>query len=97
VLTGRAANKIRSGKNVEAPQQDMEIVTLTVTMGRGKVVGRTLGEAGIREHYGATVLAIRRDGRYITNVNGSVRILTDDVLYLLGTPDGLARLDSELR
>jgi CPA2 family monovalent cation:H+ antiporter-2 len=97
VLTGRTANKVRSGKQAEAPQQDMEIVTLTVTMGRGKVVGRTLGEAGIREHYGATVLAIRRDGRYITNVNGSVRILTDDVLYLLGTPDGLARLDTELR
>lgn len=97
VLTGRTVNKVRAGRPAEAPQKDMEIVTLTVTMGRGKVVGRTLGESGIRERYGATVLAIRRDGRYITNVNGSVRILTDDVLYLLGTPDALARLDSELR
>ncbi|MFN9327457.1 MAG: cation:proton antiporter regulatory subunit, partial [Flavobacteriales bacterium] len=84
-------------KEMELPPQDMEIVTLPVTLGRGKVVGHTIGEAGIRERFGVTVLAIRRDGRYITNVSGHVRILTDDILYLLGTPEGLARLDKTLR
>lgn len=75
----------------------VEIATLPVTLGRGKVVGRTVAEIALREKFGITVLAIRRKGRYITNVSGSTRILTDDVLYLLGSPDAIVRLDQELR
>lgn len=75
----------------------IEIATLPVTLGRGKVVGRTVAEVALREKYGITVLAIRRKGRYITNVTGSTRILTDDVLYLLGSPDRIVKLDQELR
>ncbi len=75
----------------------VEIATLPVTMGRGKVVGRTVAEIALRERYGITVLAIRRKGRYITNVSGATRILTDDVLYLLGSPERIVKLDQELR
>ncbi|MBK7945309.1 MAG: cation:proton antiporter [Flavobacteriales bacterium] len=75
----------------------VEIATLPVTLGRGKVVGRSVAEIALREKYGITVLAIRRKGRYITNVSGSTRIITDDLLYLLGSPDAIVRLDQELR
>jgi CPA2 family monovalent cation:H+ antiporter-2 len=75
----------------------VEIATLPVTLGRGKVVGRSVAEIGLRENYGITVLAIRRKGRYITNVSGATRIITDDLLYLLGSPDAIVRLDHELR
>ncbi|WKZ67295.1 MAG: cation:proton antiporter [Flavobacteriales bacterium] len=75
----------------------LEIATLPVTQGRGKVVGRSIGEAGLREKYGVTVLAINRGGRYITNMRGDTRILTDDVLYLLGSPESIVRLDQDLR
>ena len=75
----------------------IEIATLPVTLGRSKVVGKTVSEVALRERYGITVLAIRRDGRYITNVSGSARILTDDVLYLLGTPENIVKLDHDLR
>jgi Trk K+ transport system NAD-binding subunit len=51
----------------------------------------------LREQFGITVLAIRRDGRYITPVTGSVRILTDDTLYLLGAPDNIVKLGHALR
>jgi monovalent cation:H+ antiporter-2, CPA2 family len=79
------------------PIPGIEIATLPVTLGRGKVVGRTVAEIGLREKYGITVLAIRRKERYITNVSGSTRILTDDVLYLLGSPEAIVRLDQEVR
>lgn len=94
-------------RGVSAPSDDrksealiipgVEIATLPVTLGRGKVVGKTIAEIALRERYGITVLAIRRKGRYITNVSGNARILTDDVLYLLGSPDSIVRLDKELR
>jgi CPA2 family monovalent cation:H+ antiporter-2 len=75
----------------------LEIATLPVTLGRSKVVGKTVGEVGLRERYGITVLAIRRKDRYITNVKGETRILTDDLLYLLGSPDNIVKLDHDLR
>lgn len=75
----------------------LEIATLPVTLGRSRVVGRTIAEVALRENYGITVLAVRRGARYITNVRGDLRVHQDDVLYLLGSPDSIVRLDQELR
>ena len=75
----------------------LEIATLPVTLGRSRVVGRSIAEAALRERYGVTVLAIRRGSRYITQVRGEVRIHQDDVLYLLGSPDSIVRMDQEIR
>lgn len=75
----------------------LEIATLPVSLGRTRVVGRSVAEIGLREKYGITVLAIRRGGRYITNITGAVRIHQDDMLYLLGSPDSIVNLDQELR
>ncbi|MFN3875776.1 MAG: NAD-binding protein, partial [Flavobacteriales bacterium] len=95
MLRGLSARQEHAGEAIAIP--GVEIATLPVTLGRSKVVGRTVAEAGLREKYGITVLAIRRKGRYITNVSGATRILTDDLLYLLGSPEAIVRLDQELR
>lgn len=91
-----------SSPAVELPQDTLvipglEIATLPVTLGRNKVVGRSVAEVALREKYGITVLAIRRGTRHITNITGAVRIQQDDMLYLLGSPDSIVRLDQELR
>lgn len=95
-LRGTTGNKLRK-KEGTLTIPGLEIATLPVTIGRSKVVGKTIAEIALRERYGITVLAIRRGERYITNVNGSARILTDDLLYLLGAPDNIVKLDYELR
>ncbi|HQW06589.1 MAG: cation:proton antiporter [Flavobacteriales bacterium] len=95
-LRGKSGNKLRK-KNEPLAIPGLEIATLPVTLGRSKVVGRSIAESQLREQYGITVLAIRREGRYITNVKGDARILTDDLLYLLGSPENIVRLDHDLR
>jgi K+/H+ antiporter YhaU regulatory subunit KhtT len=60
-------------------------------------VGHSLGELQLRERCGIQLLAIRRNGRYIPSPQATERILTDDTLYLLGTPDDVARLEQQLR
>ncbi|HMC96634.1 MAG TPA: NAD-binding protein, partial [Flavobacteriales bacterium] len=95
-LRGTAGNKLRKKEGTLAIP-GLEIATMHVTLGRSKVVGRTIAEIALREHYGITVLAIRRGGRYITNVSGNARIMTDDLLYLLGAPEDIVKLDQELR
>lgn len=95
-LRGHNGNRLRR-KTGSLVIPGMEIATLPVTLGRSKVVGRTIAESELREKYGITVLAIRRDGRYITKMDGDVRILTDDILYLLGSPESIVRMDQDLR
>jgi CPA2 family monovalent cation:H+ antiporter-2 len=92
-----APQRTAAKKNEALVIPGLEIATLPVTLGRSKVVGKSIGEVGMREQYGITVLAIRRKGRYITNVKGETRILTDDLLYLLGAPDSIVKLDHDLR
>jgi CPA2 family monovalent cation:H+ antiporter-2 len=76
---------------------DMEIATVPVDTGRSKIVGRSLADVDLRGRYGITILAIRRQGRTITQLSGSERIRTDDTLYLLGTAEHIGRLDHDLR
>lgn len=47
-------------------------------------VGRTLGDLDLRAATGATVLAVRRDGRTFTSPDSHFRLNPDDTLYLLG-------------
>ena len=91
-----AGNRVRR-KEETLTIPGLEIATLPVTLGRGKVVGHTIAENALRERYGVTVLAIRRGGRFITNVKAEERILTDDVLYLSGSPENIVKLDRDLR
>ena len=46
--------------------------------------GRTLGELDLRKATGATVVAIARNGKAITNPNPDFKIEVDDILVLLG-------------
>ncbi len=46
--------------------------------------GRTLGELDLRKATGATVVAIARNGKAVTNPNPDFRIEVDDILVLLG-------------
>jgi CPA2 family monovalent cation:H+ antiporter-2 len=67
-----------------------------VTNGRTRIVGHTLEEIDLRGRFGITVLAILRAGRTITHIEGNERIRPDDVLYILGGPDNIVRLNHEL-
>jgi CPA2 family monovalent cation:H+ antiporter-2 len=97
MLRGQGTNRLKTPATPLAPAGSMELVTISVTLGHNKVVGHSLGELQLRERCGIQLLAIRRNGRYIPSPAATERILTDDTLYLLGTPDDVARLEQQLR
>ncbi len=71
---------------------DMDIATITVQQGRNKIVGKTIAESGLRVNYNITVLAIRREGAYLSEITPAEEIQQDDVLYLFGNPDNIVRV-----
>ncbi|HNE81199.1 MAG TPA: cation:proton antiporter [Flavobacteriales bacterium] len=76
---------------------EMGIATVPVDLGRSRIAGRTLAHVDLHGRFGITLLAIRRKNRVITRPEAEERIQQDDLLYLLGTPANIRRLDHELR
>jgi CPA2 family monovalent cation:H+ antiporter-2 len=75
---------------------EIEIVSLPVRQGNNRIVGKSIGESNLRKEFNVNILAIRRDGKYITRLTPETRIEQDDVLYLFGNPDCVARMNKHL-
>jgi Trk K+ transport system NAD-binding subunit len=65
-------------------------VTQTATP---RLVGRSIGEANIREQTGCTVLAIARDEERITDIGPETAITEGDELVVVGTDEGIREFE----
>ncbi|MBU1368669.1 MAG: cation:proton antiporter [Bacteroidetes bacterium] len=72
---------------------DMVMAALPVQQDDNKIVGKTIVDSGIKEKFNLTVLAIRRNKKYITQIQADTIIKTDDMLYLFGAPENIAKIN----
>ena len=86
-----ADDQIPSHMQLNIP--DMVIATLPVQRGVNRIVGKTIVESGLKENFNVTVLAIRRQNRYLTMISPQMVIETDDMLYLFGSPEKIAEVN----
>jgi CPA2 family monovalent cation:H+ antiporter-2 len=77
--------------NIHSPVHipDMVIANIPVQQETNKIVGKTIQESGLKSTFNVTVLAIRRNKKYITQIDSELRIQTDDMLFLFGSPDNI--------
>ncbi len=80
-----------AGAGVDAMKRlyDLDIRTYRVAPS-SPLAQLRLDESGLRDRYGATVLAIRREGTTIPNPPGDQALLPGDVVVLIGSPSGLS-------
>ncbi|SHF62512.1 monovalent cation:H+ antiporter-2, CPA2 family [Desulfacinum infernum DSM 9756] len=69
---------------------DVEVRALRISPS-APVVGRTIGELGLRKKMGITILAVRRDGALLPNPGPELALQAGDHTIVLGTPDQLRR------
>lgn len=79
-----------AGAGVDAMKRlyDLDVRTFRVAP-ESPLAGLRLEESGLRDRYGATVLAVRREGAILTNPPGDQALLPGDVVVLIGDPSGL--------
>jgi len=53
--------------------------------------GKTLAQIDLRKRYGVSVVAIKRDTEILPNPGADTVIRTDDVLFIIGTPDKIIK------
>ncbi len=70
---------------------NIEISTMRVKE-RSVIIGKSLAEIELRNRYGVTLLAIRRDSSILANPDRDTKFSEDDVLIILGEPDKIAEV-----
>ena len=75
-----------SVSDISADLPDVELSILRVSQG-SLISGKSLMELELRKRHGVSVLAIRRGDRIISNPDADTRLLADDVVVALGTPE----------
>lgn len=70
---------------------DLGIVEVDV---RGNFVGKSLAETRLREKYGITVIAIRRNNKISLSPSPTEKFLESDRLILVGDTQGIQRFES---
>jgi CPA2 family monovalent cation:H+ antiporter-2 len=86
--------EFNNGPTLDLPELD--VVAITVLRDHEGIVGKKISEANMRKNWGVTVLAIKRDQKYITDVNPDTLILYQDVLYILGKPECIASFSAQI-
>ncbi|PKD16785.1 potassium transporter KefB [Salegentibacter salinarum] len=73
-----------------------EIVTLSVQHNNRDIVGKSIQTSGIGKNFRVTVLAIKRDTQYITEILPNTKIKQGDLLYIFGNPININKLNEAL-
>jgi CPA2 family monovalent cation:H+ antiporter-2 len=69
--------------------QDIEIAPIYVPLD-SPLAGQSLAELDLRNRTGLTLLAIRREGKLLTDLDAQTVICPDDELFVIGAPDKVA-------
>ena len=75
----------------------IRIYSIQVQCENNRVVGKSVEESGLRREFCISLLAIQRGQKYITQIEADTEIHMDDVLYLLGTPENISKVNKFLQ
>lgn len=87
----RSAGGLKPTSGLTIP--NLEIATLRVSQVKNDIVGKRLDEANLRQTFSINLLAIQRGNRYLTNLSPDTIIRHDDLLFVAGTADMIAKLN----
>lgn len=75
----------------------LNIVILTVRKSRSSLIGKNLSELDVRNKYGINIIAIRRNEEFLDNIGQNTKILTDDILYVLGKSVSIKEFQNKIK
>ncbi len=78
--------------NISKDIPDVEIVAVAVTS-KAPIIGKTLVESQLRQQFGITLVALKRDLKVIDHPKPSLVFCEGDVAYVLGSPEQISRLN----
>jgi CPA2 family monovalent cation:H+ antiporter-2 len=86
----RSISEIRASfSDLKLQLHDVDISAFQVPSA-SPLLGKTLEQIGLRRHFGVSVVGIRRGSEIVSNPGADTLIQSDDVLFVLGTPERIS-------
>ncbi|MHC2993733.1 potassium transporter KefB, partial [Pontibacter sp. HJ8] len=96
MLRGIAKRK-NPTRNIVTDLPDLEVASLRIYTKDDSLVDKPLVEADVRNRFGVTVVAIKRDGQNIMEINARTKLTRGDVIYVVGRPTDVMRFNNFVR
>jgi trk system potassium uptake protein len=90
-MGARVAHNISAGGLIDFVRLSSQYGMAELILPEG-LVGLTLGESDMRNHFGLNVMAIKRGNRVIVSPQAAEKLLAEDVLVVIGEAAGIERL-----
>jgi CPA2 family monovalent cation:H+ antiporter-2 len=78
--------------NISKDIPDVEIIAIEVLNG-ASIIGKTLMDSQLRQTYGITLVALKRDQNVIDHPHPSLKFMEGDVAYVLGRTDQISKAE----
>jgi monovalent cation:H+ antiporter-2, CPA2 family len=76
---------------------ELNVTCLKAQHSENEIIGRTLAESHLRKRFGVSLIALMRNEEFVTDIRPDTKILQDDILYVVGKPGDVAKLNEELK
>jgi CPA2 family monovalent cation:H+ antiporter-2 len=94
----RSMSKRRNSTgNIVMDLPDLEVASLRIYTKDDTLVDKPLIETDVRNRFGITIVAIKRDGQNIMEINARTKLTRGDVIYVVGRPTDVMRFNNFVR
>ncbi|RDV10387.1 potassium transporter KefB [Pontibacter diazotrophicus] len=97
MLRSMAGLKSNVSTNFNLDLPEIEVASLRVLTKDEGITGKPLMKSGVRHRFNVTIVAIKRDGETILNIDAHTYIHREDILYVVGKPGEIMRFNNYLK
>jgi len=84
-------------KNEPLELASMTSVALKIQTANPEIIGKTIEDSNVRDLYGITILALKRKGALLENINRDTVLQTGDLLYVFGRIEAIQVFEKALK
>ena len=75
---------------------EINFAGIKIEKDHGAFIGKSIKDSNLRENTGINLVAIKRDGKTVTEITGHTKIKLGDIVYVVGKPEALELFEEEV-
>ena len=75
---------------------EINFAGIKIEKDHGTYIGKSLKDSNLRGNTGINLVAIKRDGKTVTEITGNTKVKLGDIVYVVGKPEALDLFEEEV-
>ncbi|MDN3688289.1 cation:proton antiporter [Cyclobacterium jeungdonense] len=85
-----------SGSTIALDIPEINFAGIKIEKDHGAFIGKPIKEINLREKVGINLVAIKRDGKTKTDIDGDTKIKLGDIVYVVARPEALEKFEEDV-